>query len=148
MTPQQRYCAAHPERVREAKRRYRERNREKLRAAGLRYRTEERDKVVAQKLRWQRDNRDAVLLQRRATEMNRRARAAGAPGFLRASDMFPPNTPCAYCGEPGTATDHVIPLSRGGSNTTDNIVPCCIPCNSSKRNKLPREWSGRCSKSA
>ena len=33
---------------------------------------------------------------------------------------------CAYCGATGTLErDHVIPLSKGGSNTIDNIVPAC-----------------------
>jgi hypothetical protein len=47
---------------------------------------------------------------------------------------------CAYCGESGTTKDHVIPLSRGGDNTIDNIVPACRLCNSSKGAKTLDEW--------
>lgn len=36
--------------------------------------------------------------------------------------------------------DHVIPLSRGGTDWPSNIVLACPYCNSSKRNKLPEEW--------
>lgn len=32
--------------------------------------------------------------------------------------------------------DHVVPLSRGGSNALDNLVPCCTSCNSSKGARL------------
>jgi 5-methylcytosine-specific restriction endonuclease McrA len=43
---------------------------------------------------------------------------------------------CHYCGKRlsrKTATpDHKIPLSRGGSNWIENIVPACLPCNQRK----------------
>lgn len=48
---------------------------------------------------------------------------------------------CAYCGRlfseslPPTQ-DHVMPLSRGGNHTKDNVVPACKPCNSSKKDKV------------
>lgn len=38
--------------------------------------------------------------------------------------------------------DHVIPVSRGGSNNPDNIVIAYPPCNLSKNDKLPHEWAG------
>lgn len=52
---------------------------------------------------------------------------------------------CAYCGTDDAqwAVDHVIPLSRGGSNERENLVACCQPCNSSKQDKLLSEWNGR-----
>ena len=42
---------------------------------------------------------------------------------------------CAYCGKSNAklTKDHVIPVSKGGVNTIDNIVPACWPCNYSKR---------------
>lgn len=37
---------------------------------------------------------------------------------------------CLSCGHTGKLTpDHVVPLSRGGSNTIDNIQPLCLRCN-------------------
>lgn len=43
---------------------------------------------------------------------------------------------CLCCGEEKKlSVDHVIPLSRGGSNTIDNIQPLCVLCNSKKGTK-------------
>jgi 5-methylcytosine-specific restriction endonuclease McrA len=39
---------------------------------------------------------------------------------------------CAYCGAPAQELDHMVPVSAGGSNTIDNVVPACRPCNRSK----------------
>src|SRR5258705_7156873 len=47
---------------------------------------------------------------------------------------------CQYCGGiRGTLTiDHVVPRSRGGPSSWDNIVTCCAPCNRRKGDRLPR----------
>jgi 5-methylcytosine-specific restriction endonuclease McrA len=52
---------------------------------------------------------------------------------------------CTYCGDTDAplCADHVIPLSRGGTNLIDNLVCACIPCNSSKSDRLLEEWRGR-----
>lgn len=40
---------------------------------------------------------------------------------------------CAYCGKKTLLTqDHIIPLSKGGHHTKNNVVPACITCNSKK----------------
>lgn len=39
---------------------------------------------------------------------------------------------CFYCDEPATERDHVVALSRGGTDTIENIRPACRPCNTSK----------------
>jgi 5-methylcytosine-specific restriction endonuclease McrA len=49
---------------------------------------------------------------------------------------------CAYCGvkeskKSPLTQDHVIPLSKGGGTTKENIVPACLSCNSKKRSGLP-----------
>lgn len=52
---------------------------------------------------------------------------------------------CFYCGDRhgSMCADHVVPLSRGGTNERDNLVCACIPCNSSKCDRLLSEWEGR-----
>lgn len=40
--------------------------------------------------------------------------------------------PCAYCGDPGGAVDHIIPRSQGGVRDHTNETGCCQSCNSRK----------------
>lgn len=47
---------------------------------------------------------------------------------------------CQYCGSSKTLTlDHVLPRSRGGAHTWDNVVTACEPCNSFKSDRTPKE---------
>jgi 5-methylcytosine-specific restriction endonuclease McrA len=50
---------------------------------------------------------------------------------------------CAYCGIrlfDSFHVDHVIPISKGGSNWPDNLALTCEYCNLSKKDKLLAEW--------
>lgn len=45
------------------------------------------------------------------------------------------NNQCVYCGNKKNLTvDHVIPKSKGGKNTWQNLVTCCQKCNTQKDN--------------
>src|SRR5262245_23421746 len=47
--------------------------------------------------------------------------------------MIIPKDTCFYCGSKERITvDHVIPLSRGGSNFMHNKLPACYKCNHAK----------------
>ena len=47
---------------------------------------------------------------------------------------------CGYCGERASTVDHIIPRSRGGEDTWENTVACCIDCNIMiKRDRTPEE---------
>jgi 5-methylcytosine-specific restriction endonuclease McrA len=52
---------------------------------------------------------------------------------------------CQYCnkhfGAGELTLDHVIPRSRGGSNTWENLVASCLHCNNRKGDRLPHEAS-------
>lgn len=52
---------------------------------------------------------------------------------------------CAYCGvnEGGLQRDCVLPISRGGRYTLDNVVPACASCNASKCNSEVTAWMRR-----
>ena len=53
---------------------------------------------------------------------------------------------CQYCSVALTAgeltLDHVIPRSRGGLSTWENLVACCHSCNRRKGNQMPHELTG------
>ena len=48
---------------------------------------------------------------------------------------------CGYCGESAPLTlDHRIPLSRGGTNAIENLIPACGTCNSRKGTRTEPEF--------
>jgi 5-methylcytosine-specific restriction endonuclease McrA len=52
---------------------------------------------------------------------------------------------CAYCGatERPLQRDCVLPISRGGRYTIENVVPACLPCNTSKCSDEVSTWLRR-----
>lgn len=50
---------------------------------------------------------------------------------------------CQYCQKAflskDLTMDHVIPKSRGGGSTWENLVACCFPCNNRKADRTPVE---------
>jgi len=50
---------------------------------------------------------------------------------------------CQYCGDTAESIDHVVPRSRGGSHTWENVVAACRPCNVRKRDRYLHETSMR-----
>lgn len=82
---------------------------------------------------------------RKRRESRRRAREHGAPGSFTWAEVvriYLALGGCAYCGQRTEALepDHVLPLSKGGSNSITNVVPACRACNCDKRDLLLPEW--------
>ena len=50
---------------------------------------------------------------------------------------------CVYCGATATSLDHVVPRSRGGSHTWDNVVASCARCNHTKADRAIGELGWR-----
>ncbi len=46
---------------------------------------------------------------------------------------------CQYCGSHADSIDHIVPSSRGGHHSWENLVAACKPCNLSKRDRTPEE---------
>ncbi len=89
--------------------------------------------------------------QRKRSKTRRRAAESGATGTYTWAEVvgvwIALGRTCCYCHEPTTLDqiepDHVVPLSRGGSNSITNIVPACGPCNGSKGALTLVEWQAR-----
>lgn len=47
---------------------------------------------------------------------------------------------CAYCNEPATVIDHVVPVVVGGMTEPGNVLPACSTCNGSKHSRDIYEW--------
>ena len=65
--------------------------------------------------------------------------------FSRGNIYLRDHNRCQYCGKKFSSAelslDHVIPVSRGGRSTWENVVCACLPCNVRKGNKLLTECS-------
>ncbi len=79
----------------------------------------------------------------RYVHVPRRFRRQVTNTFLFARDDYS----CQYCGRHRSelkgrqflTRDHIVPVSRGGGNSWDNVVTSCSPCNNRKGNRLPGE---------
>ena len=57
-------------------------------------------------------------------------------------------THCCYCRRQFSKTipalkktdDHFYPVSRGGLNVENNVLPCCFECNQWKRDRMPADF--------
>lgn len=132
---------------------YRDAHREEAHAYRAAHREEER--VYRATHREDRRARDAAYYKAspergRECARNRRALKRNAPGTHTAADVAAQyerqHGRCYYCGAKvceAYHVDHVLPLSKGGSNGPENLVIACPQCNMSKHDKLPHEFSGR-----
>lgn len=60
------------------------------------------------------------------------------PAFTRFNVFLRDRFQCQYCGAHEDLTfDHVVPRSKGGRTTWDNVVTACARCNLKKSDKLP-----------
>jgi len=62
------------------------------------------------------------------------------PPVTRREVLRRDNHQCQYCGSKHNLTlDHVLPRSRGGTHTWDNVVTACEKCNQYKADRTPEE---------
>lgn len=68
---------------------------------------------------------------------------AKRPAFTRFNVFLRDRFSCQYCGRghpaPNLTFDHVVPRSRGGRTTWENVVTACVDCNLMKSDRLLNE---------
>lgn len=114
--------AANPEKYREQQRKWRVANPEKHRERMRRFREANRDKMIAYQ-------------QARVAAKRGNSGSYTAQEWTDLCNQF--GNRCLACGADDVklTVDHVVPVSRGGSNDIENIQPLCHPCNSRKGTK-------------
>ena len=151
------WVEANPEKAAESKRKWREANPEKVREYKRKYAQTPKgrenhhkyhianpEKMAEHQHKYYQTPKGKAKSQRAAHA--RRAHLENTLNTLTADEwqsiLGEHNFKCAYCGcslldlfNPPTR-DHVTPVSKGGDNTKDNVVPACRSCNSRKWAKL------------
>lgn len=137
------YREADPARKKEMDRDYREKNRERVLRRKRTYAAANREREAERARAWRAANPE----RHRASVMRRRALKLSAEGSHTGEDIRAQyerqKGRCYWCGEKVKGiyhVDHIVPLSRGGSNWPENFVIACSFCNLSRHNKLPHEW--------
>jgi hypothetical protein len=108
------------------------------------WRQENAEKIKAVKKAWLAANK----LRTRVYVENRRVRKLANGGSHTAEQIealyIRQRERCAGCNKSIRKyyeIDHIIPITRGGSNNISNIQLLCLPCNRTKHNKPPEKWA-------
>ena len=102
-------------------------------------------KILDNIRRWQIKNRHKFeSYHRNYRAIKKGARVIGTrliAGFIKRIKSIP-SLRCYYCQNVVSKfhLDHIVPLSRNGAHSLDNICVACVSCNCSKSDKLISEW--------
>ncbi len=142
-----RWKNANRDRVREHQKKYRDANPDKISIKNKSYKTKHAERLkpinLARALKWAKDNPDKKRIQIQL----RRSRKRGAEGthtFEQLSELLAKQDfKCIGCDAllaENRTVDHIIPLSKGGSNWITNIQWLCGSCNSCKHDRTQDEF--------
>ena len=142
---QKKWRKNNPEKVNKQKERYKQRHPDADRLRAAKYRENNREKYLQAKHRYYNNHREQIIIDanKRREKINNISDGSITPDFLKEL-YWGQNRRCNYCGCKLTYKnrnlDHILPISRGGMNTSDNVHWVCVGCNSSKHNKTEEEW--------
>lgn len=151
------YRAKHREEINAYHRAYYQTHKVELAAYGCAYREANKETINARKSAYREAHREEEKARTRAYYKTPRGRAASqAADHRRRLHLDSQELTaviirevqaaaggiCVYCGEDfeNGHIDHIVPISKSGTNDRSNLVYVCARCNLSKHNKMPAEW--------
>jgi 5-methylcytosine-specific restriction endonuclease McrA len=137
-----RYQEEHKGQISRYKEQWSEDNSERVSAYKRVYYEQNYEDVIARSKEWAENNAEKVRQFKANNSRKRRAAKHASPGnftvqeFEELCERY--GNRCLCCGVAGVVleADHVVPLTRGGSDYIDNIQPSCGTCNRSKSVKV------------
>lgn len=155
----QQYHAANRETINAKRRQYRKDNKQIINARRRAGYSIERDRRLNSGRRTYQKYRENYRKRRRDYAMSHRQQYLVRGAMRRALELNAPGTytlqdverqyrrqkgKCYYCHNRVNwgkhHVEHIVPLSRGGSNDPSNLVISCPTCNLKKHNKMLHEW--------
>lgn len=132
------YQQAHREQLSEYKKTWAELNSERVVAAKRDHYRRKREEIISRSKLWGEENPEKVKAAKANNRRKRRAARHASRGSFTAEEFAELceryGDRCLRCGDTEAAleADHVVPLTRGGSDDIGNIQPLCGRCNRSK----------------
>lgn len=142
-----RYHLKHGPRRNQASKKWRSANKEKHWELTKSWRKQNPDRVRAIRKRYRANNPETVSANRRSVKARRRIAEKNAGSFKKSDidNIFKMQKgKCAYCRasiKKCYEVDHIVPISRGGSNRPANLQLCCPPCNGRKAAADPIDYA-------
>lgn len=141
-----RYIEKNRRKVLDAKKKKREENIEEYLERERIWRSQRREELAEKSRKWRRENPE----KRRVIDRNKKIRRRGADGFHTLEDverlLVSQKFKCAECGKSVKKehhVDHIMPLSKGGSNWPSNLQILCPACNMEKHATDPLVFARR-----
>ena len=145
------YTKNNKEKISINKRIYGEKNKKQLSIKHRKHYADNRTELLEQKQRYYLKNREQIMIKIKKYNKDNPELGNKINQKQKARKLLLPNTltiiqweiikndfsnRCAYCGkEKPLAQEHFLALSKDGEYTTNNIIPSCRNCNSSKKDK-------------
>lgn len=132
------YQEEHKEQISEYKKEWAADNKESVSTSRRKHYEREREEVIARSKKWAQDNPEKVRSAKANNRRKRRAARHASPGSFTAEEFEELcegyGNRCLACGDTEAIleADHVVPLTRGGSDDIGNIQPLCGSCNRKK----------------
>ncbi len=132
------YLEEHREQISEYKKRWATDNNEIVAASKLHYYERRREDVIARSKKWAENNPEKVRQAKINNLRRRRAARHTSRGHFTVEEFKELcaryGNKCLACGDTEAVldADHVVPLTKGGSDSINNIQPLCGSCNRKK----------------